>query len=124
MHGGGFYHVQKYVVAPRVLPEHLAWFKWEAYTTWLSGFGLMLVLYYLEASSALVRPGDDLDAWLAVVISIVAARRRVDRLRRAESAVWPTRACSGPCSSGSSRSRPGARRSSSARARRGSRSAR
>ena len=70
VHGGGFYHVQKYVVAPRVLPEHLAWFKWEAYTTWLSGFGLMLVLYYLEASSALVKPGDDLDPWLAVAISI------------------------------------------------------
>jgi len=70
VHGGGFYHVQKYVVAPRVLPEHLAWFKWEAYTTWLSGFGLMLVLYYLEASSALVRPGDDLEPWVAVVISL------------------------------------------------------
>jgi uncharacterized membrane protein len=70
VHGGGFYHVQKYVVAPRVLPEHLAWFKWEAYTTWLSGFGLMLVLYYLEASSALVRPGDDVDAWVVVVISL------------------------------------------------------
>jgi uncharacterized membrane protein len=70
VHGGGFYHVQKYVVAPGVLPEHLAWFKWEAYTTWLSGFGLMLVLYYLEASSALVKPGDDLDPWVAVAISI------------------------------------------------------
>lgn len=70
VHGGGFYHVQKYVVAPRVLPEHLAWFKWEAYTTWLSGFGLMLVLYYLEASSALVKPGDDLDPWIAVAASI------------------------------------------------------
>jgi uncharacterized membrane protein len=70
VHGGGFYQVQKYVVAPRVLPEHLAWFKWEAYTTWLSGFGLMLVLYYLEASSALVKPGDDLDPWLAITVSI------------------------------------------------------
>ena len=70
VHGGGFYHVQKYVVAPRVLPDHLAWFKWEAYATWLSGFALMLVLYYLEASSALVKPGDDLDPWLAVAISI------------------------------------------------------
>ena len=57
MHGGGFYQVQKYVVAPPVLPEHLAWFKWEAYTTWLSGFALMVVLYYLEASSALVEAG-------------------------------------------------------------------
>ena len=57
VHGGGFYQVQKYVVAPPRLPDHLAWFKWEAYTTWLSGFGLMVVLYYLEASSALVEPG-------------------------------------------------------------------
>jgi uncharacterized membrane protein len=70
VHGGGFYNVQKYVVAPKQLPDHLAWFKWEAYTTWLSGFGLMLVLYYLEASSALVKPGDDLEPWLAVTISI------------------------------------------------------
>ena len=70
VHGGGFYQVQKYVVAPPRLPDHIAWFKWEAYATWLSGFGLLLVLYYLEASSALVRPGDDLSPWLAVAISI------------------------------------------------------
>jgi len=70
VHGGGFYHVQKYVVAPPRLPEHLAWFKWEAYGTWLSGFGLMIVLYYAEASSTLVKPGDDLEPWLAVAISI------------------------------------------------------
>jgi uncharacterized membrane protein len=70
VHGGGFYQVQKYVVAPPRLPDHVAWFKWEAYATWLSGFGLLLVLYYLEASSALVRPGDDLEPWLAVAISL------------------------------------------------------
>jgi uncharacterized membrane protein len=70
VHGGGFYHVQKYVVAPPRLPDHLAWFKWEAYTTWLSGFALMIVLYYLEASSALVKPRSDLEPWLAVVISV------------------------------------------------------
>ena len=70
VHGGGFYRVQKYVVAPPRLPDHLAWFKWEAYTTWLSGFALMVVLYYLEASSTLVQPGSDLDPWVAVVISI------------------------------------------------------
>jgi uncharacterized membrane protein len=70
VHGGGFYQVQKYVVAPPRLPDHLAWFKWEAYTTWLSGFGLMIILYYLEASSTLVKPGSDLDPWLAVVISL------------------------------------------------------
>jgi uncharacterized membrane protein len=95
VHGGGFYQVQKYVVAPRVLPEHLAWFKWEAYTTWLSGFALMLVLYYLEASSALVKPGDDLDPWLAVAISIallVVAWLVYDGLNRLVSdgrVLWP-----------------------------------
>jgi uncharacterized membrane protein len=95
VHGGGFYQVQKYVVAPRVLPEHLAWFKWEAYTTWLSGFGLMLVLYYLEASSTLVKPGDDLDPWLAVTISITllaAAWIAYDVLNRLVSdgrVLWP-----------------------------------
>ncbi len=71
VHGGGFYHVQKYRVAPRELPDHLAWFKWEAYTTWLSGFALLLVLYYLEASSTLVdRSVLDLEAWQAVAVSV------------------------------------------------------
>ena len=50
VHGGGFYHVKKYKVAPPELPDHLAWFKWEAYTTWLSGFALMVVLYYFNAT--------------------------------------------------------------------------
>jgi uncharacterized membrane protein len=95
VHGGGFYHVQKYVIAPRVLPDHLAWFKWEAYTTWLSGFALMLVLYYLEASSALVKPGDDLEPWVAVAISIgllVAAWLVYDVLNRLVTdprVLWP-----------------------------------
>jgi uncharacterized membrane protein len=71
VHGGGFYHVQKYRVAPPKLPEHLQWFKWEAYTTWLSGFGLMIVLYYFNASAYLVDPDVlDLDAGWAVAISI------------------------------------------------------
>jgi len=95
VHGGGFYHVQKYVVAPPRLPDHLAWFKWEAYTTWLSGFGLMIVLYYLEASSTLVKPGSDLDAWMAVVISLAllaAAWIAYDVLNRLVSdarVLWP-----------------------------------
>ena len=38
VHGGGFYHIQKYLVAPAEMPEHLTWFKWESYATWLSGF--------------------------------------------------------------------------------------
>jgi uncharacterized membrane protein len=70
VHGGGFYHVQKYRVAPRELPEHLAWFKWEAYTTWLSGFGLMVVLYYLNAHTYLIDPKvADLSTWQAVAVS-------------------------------------------------------
>ena len=71
VHGGGFYHVQKYRVAPRELPEHLAWFKWEAYTTWLSGFGLMVVLYYVNARTYLIDPSvADLETWQAVTISV------------------------------------------------------
>ena len=71
VHGGGFYNVQKYRVAPRVLPDELHWFKWEAYTTWLSGFALMIVLYYLNADTYLIdRDVADLSAGAAVAISI------------------------------------------------------
>jgi uncharacterized membrane protein len=70
VHGGGFYHSQKYRVAPPRLPEHLHWFKWEAYTTWLSGFGLLVVLYWLDAESRLVDPAVfDLAPWRAVALS-------------------------------------------------------
>ncbi len=71
VHGGGFYQVQKYTVAPRVLPERLYWFKWEAYTTWLSGFALLVVLYYLNADQYLIdRSVADLSSGEAVAISI------------------------------------------------------
>jgi uncharacterized membrane protein len=71
IHGGGFYHVQKYVVAPRVLPDHLAWFKWEAYTTWLSGFALLVILYYFDPQTYLVDTSvADLESWEAVAISL------------------------------------------------------
>ncbi len=56
VHGGGFYHSQKYMVAPAHIPEHLHWFKWEAYTTWLSGFALLTVLYYVGAPVYLIDP--------------------------------------------------------------------
>jgi uncharacterized membrane protein len=70
VHGGGFYHSQKYRVAPRELPEPLHWFKWEAYTTWLSGFALLVVLYYLDADVRLVDPEvADLADWEAIAIS-------------------------------------------------------
>lgn len=54
VHGGGFYHIQKYLVAPPTLPEHLTWFKWESYATWLSGFALMAVVYYVGADIYLI----------------------------------------------------------------------
>jgi uncharacterized membrane protein len=54
VHGGGFYRIVKYLVAPATMPDELTWFKWEAYTTWLSGFALMVVVYYLDAELFLV----------------------------------------------------------------------
>lgn len=70
VHGGGFYHVKKYQVAPPELPEHLAWFKWEAYTTWLSGFALFVGLYWLDARTYMIDPTvADLGPWAAVGIS-------------------------------------------------------
>ena len=54
VHGGGFYHIQKYMVAPDRMPEHLIWFKWESYATWLSGFALLCIVYYAGAGLFLV----------------------------------------------------------------------
>jgi len=54
VHGGGFYHPQKYLVAPKALPENLHWFYWESYSTWLTGFGLFTVLYLFNAGTFLV----------------------------------------------------------------------
>ncbi len=56
VHGGGFYHNQKYQVAPSAMPEHLHWFKWEAYFTWISGFSLLVLIYYVGAESFLIDP--------------------------------------------------------------------
>src|ERR1700756_1965152 len=54
VHGGGFYNMIKYVVAPTRMPDELTWFKWEAYTTWLSGFALLVLVYYLDADLFLI----------------------------------------------------------------------
>jgi uncharacterized membrane protein len=71
IHGGGFYRIEKFRVAPPRLPEPLHWFKWEAYTTWLSGFALFVVVYYVHASSFLVDPTvADLASWEAILLSI------------------------------------------------------
>lgn len=70
VHGGGFYHVQKYQVVPNELPSHLAWFKWEAYTTWLSGFALFVILYWSDARAYMIDPTiADIGPWTAVGIS-------------------------------------------------------
>ena len=50
VHGGGFYNMVKYLVAPKKMPEELTWFKWEAYSTWISGMALMSLVYYGSAS--------------------------------------------------------------------------
>ncbi|MCM2291139.1 urate hydroxylase PuuD [Allorhizobium sp. BGMRC 0089] len=54
VHGGGFYHIQKYLVAPASMPEHLTWFKWESYFTWLSGFAMLCLVYYGGADLFLI----------------------------------------------------------------------
>jgi uncharacterized membrane protein len=71
IHGGGFYHVQKFRVAPQALPSSLHWFKWEAYSTWLSGFALFVILYYANARTYMIDPAvADLAPWQAVAISL------------------------------------------------------
>ena len=73
VHGGGFYHIQKYLVAPEFLPEHLTWFKWESYWTWFSGLMLMALVYYVGADLYLIdRNVLDVPAWAAILISIAS----------------------------------------------------
>jgi uncharacterized membrane protein len=71
VHGGGFYNPQKYMVAPAELPADLHWFKWEAYSTWLSGFALLTIVYYFNAQAMMVdRSVADLSSWQAVGIGL------------------------------------------------------
>lgn len=71
VHGGGFYHVNKYMVAPPSLPEHLIWFKWESYATWLSGFAMLAVVYYVGADLYLIdRNVLDVPIWGGILISL------------------------------------------------------
>jgi uncharacterized membrane protein len=71
VHGGGFYHVDKYTVAPPQLPKHLVWFRWEAYLAWMTGFGLLVVMYYWNARAYLIDPTVlDISPLMAIAISI------------------------------------------------------
>ncbi len=54
VHGGGFYNMVKYLVAPSRMPDQLTWFKWEAYTTWISGMAMLVLIYYMGAELYLI----------------------------------------------------------------------
>ena len=77
VHGGGFYQMIKFMVAPAKMPDELTWFKWEAYTTWLSGFALLVLVYYLNADLFLIDKSvlDMSEAQAAIVafLSLAAA---------------------------------------------------
>ncbi|MDQ2820716.1 MAG: urate hydroxylase PuuD [Pseudomonadota bacterium] len=71
VHGGGFYNPQKYLVAPSELPKELHWFKWEAYSTWLSGFALLTIVYYFNAQAMMVdRSVADLSSLQAIGLGL------------------------------------------------------
>ncbi len=73
VHGGGFYHLKKFEVAPTTLPEPLHWFKWEAYTTWLSGMALLVVVYYLNTRAFVIDPDKvKLNSLVAVAIGLAS----------------------------------------------------
>ena len=70
VHGGGFYHVRKYLVAPEHLPEHLTWFKWESYSTWISGAALLMIIYWVGGEVYLLDPSKaDMSLQLGILIS-------------------------------------------------------
>ena len=70
VHGGGFYHINKYLVAPSEMPDHLTWFKWESYSTWLSGAALLMIVYWVGGEIYLIDPTKvDLELWQGILIS-------------------------------------------------------
>ncbi|MDO9094256.1 MAG: urate hydroxylase PuuD [Rubrivivax sp.] len=71
VHGGGFYNPQKYLVAPKSLPEHLHWFFWESYSTWLTGFALFTVMYLFNARTFLI--DTQVYAWSSPGLAVAAA---------------------------------------------------
>ena len=73
VHGGGFYHIRKYLVAPAAMPEHLTWFKWESYSTWLSGAALLMVVYWMGGELYLIDASKtDMALWQGVLVSAVS----------------------------------------------------
>ncbi|MQT11320.1 urate hydroxylase PuuD [Segnochrobactrum spirostomi] len=84
VHGGGFYHVEKYMVAPSELPPDIVWYKWEAYLTWVTGFSLLILQYYFNARLFLIDPNilemAPSEAVLISVLSLGAGWLIYDRL--------------------------------------------
>ena len=100
VHGVGFYHKQKYQVAPAQMPAELHWFKWEAYFTWISGFSLLVLIYYIQAEIYLLNPAKStLEPWQAIALGLAAlgggwlfydrlCRSALGRNNRLLGAVW------------------------------------
>lgn len=84
VHGGGFYHVEKFTVAPPELPDDLIWYKWEAYLTFITGFALLTVQYYFNPQAYLIDPDllpmRDSEAIVISVLSLAAGWFIYDRL--------------------------------------------
>lgn len=73
VHGGGFYHIRKFLVAPEAMPEHLTWFKWESYSTWLSGAALLMVVYWAGGELYLIDQNKaELALWQGIFISALS----------------------------------------------------
>src|SRR5262245_17448922 len=71
LHSGGFYYVEKTLLRDEPLPQPLHWFKWQAYTTWLSGVALLLVVYYVGGRALLTDPARaDLTPWVATAVAV------------------------------------------------------
>jgi len=70
VHGGGFYHTTKYLVAPERMPDHLTWHKWQSYSTWLSGAALLMIIYWVGGEIYLLDPNKvNLSLWQGILIS-------------------------------------------------------
>lgn len=70
VHGGGFYHIQKYMVAPENMPDHLIWHKWQSYSTWLSGAALLMIVYWVGGELYLLDPNKAaMSLWQGILIS-------------------------------------------------------
>ncbi len=94
VHGGGFYHVVKYQVAPDEMPDALKWFKWESYATWLTGFAMLSATYYWGANGLLIdREVANMNAGQAITLSIVSLIGGwffYDKLCKSFLRKWPT----------------------------------